>query len=137
MKVRSEKEVSDKLCSEGFDNDIIDRTLEELKSIGYINDKIFTQKFIFDRSKLKPKAKKAIKQELLSKGISEEVADEALDDWEMDEEAVAESLVKRKFGKYDLDDEKVIRRVYAFLRHRGFSFRLIESVIKGIKDKTG
>jgi regulatory protein len=60
MKLRSEKEVSFKLENEGFDEDTIEKVLEELKSMGYINDKIYAQKYVYDRSKLKPKAKKML-----------------------------------------------------------------------------
>jgi regulatory protein len=130
MKVRTEKEVRTRLETEGFDRETIESAVEELRGIGYINDRMYAQKFLYDRSKLKPKAKKMIKYELMNKGISEEIANEVLSDWQVDESAVAEGLVRKKFGKYDLNDEKIIKRIYAFLHHRGFSFQLIDSLVK-------
>lgn len=133
IKFHSEKEVCLKLENEGFDEKTITSVVEELKSIGYINDKIYVQKFIYDRSKLKPKAKKMLKYELLAKGISESFIDEILNEWEVDEETVAYNLIKKKFGKYNFEDEKVIRKVYSFLHHRGYSFEIIDNIVKNIR----
>ena len=128
-KLRTEKEVRMKLQDDGFDSDSIETALEALTALGYINNKIFVQKYVYDRSKLKPKSKKLIKMELLGKGIQEDIIDEVLNDWNVDEASVAESLVKRKFGKYDLEDEKIKRKAYMFLKHRGFCHDVIESAI--------
>ncbi|NJD03259.1 MAG: regulatory protein RecX [Ruminiclostridium sp.] len=128
-KLRTEKEVRIKLHDDGFDGDSIEMAINELKALGYINNKIYVQKYVFDRSKLKPKSKKLIKFELLGKGIQEEIIDEVLNDWNVDERSVAESLVKRKFGKYDFNDDNVKRKAYMFLKHRGYSHDVIESVI--------
>ena len=129
LKLRSEKEVYAKLESEGFDPGTIRKAIKELKSMGYINDKIYAQKYVFDRSKLKPKAKRLLKFELESKGISGDIADEVLAGWEIDEVTVAEGLIRRKYGKYDLKDPKVLSKVKAFLFHRGFNYSVIENAI--------
>lgn len=128
-KLRTEKEVRIKLQEDGFDEYSAQMAIEELKALGYINNKIYVQKYVFDRSKLKPKSKKLIKLELQSKGIQEEIIDEVLNDWNVDETSVAESLIKRKFGKYDFKDDAVKRKAYMFLHHRGFAHDVIESVI--------
>jgi regulatory protein len=128
-KMRTEKEVRLKLLDEGFDSDCIDNTIEELKAIGYINNKLYAQKYVYDRSKLKPKSKKLLRLELMSRGISQEIADEVLDDWDIDESDVALSLAKKKFGKYELNDETTIRKIYMFLNHRVYNSEIIKEVI--------
>lgn len=135
LKLRCEREVRRKLQEEGYDAEIIDNSVEELKSIGYINDRMYAQKFVFDRSKLKPKAKKLIKFELLSKRIEETIIDEVLDDWQVDEFSIAEGLARRKFGKYNLGDEKVVKKIFSFLHHRGYSFELIEKLVNKLKSE--
>jgi len=137
MKLRSEREVYLKLINEGYGRKTADRVIEELKSLGYINDKLYVQKYIFDRSKLKPKSKKLLKLELISKGIKEEDIDEVMADWKVDERVVAESLIRKKFGKYDLSDEKIAKRIFLFLHHRGFSYEIINEALKNIKDGSG
>lgn len=130
MKLRTEKEVRDKLSEEGYDEECTEKVVNELKAIGYINNQLYAQKYIFDRSKLKPISKKLMKKELIFRGIPEETADEVLQDWKVEDLAVAESLLKRKFGKYDLSDEKVIKKAMMFLMHRGFSADTIREALR-------
>lgn len=135
LKYRCENELRVKLLSEDFDAEVIENVLAELKSIGYINDRIYTQKYIHDRSKLKPKSKRFLKLELKNKGIDEDIIDEVIGEWDTDEDAVAFGLVKKKFGKYDIKDVNVVRKIYSFLQHRGYSFETIEGVIKNLDTK--
>jgi len=130
LKYRSENEVRKKLSREGFSKDITDRVVSELRSMGYINDQIYAQKYLYDRSKLKPKSKRMLKYELINKGVNENIIDSILDNWELDDRNLAISLVKKKFGKYDMNDEKIFRKAYAFLRHRGFDESIIFDVLK-------
>lgn len=129
-KYRSEKEVESKMNRDGFPKETVESVINELKSMGYINDRIYAQKYIFDRSKLKPKSRKMLKYELKNKGIKQHIIDEVLNESGIDNYAVAKGLVKKKFGKYDLTDEKIIKKACAFLKHRGFEYEIIVDVIK-------
>ncbi|HOQ00788.1 MAG TPA: regulatory protein RecX [Acetivibrio clariflavus] len=126
LKLMSEKELYTKLLSKGFDEEISRIVVDDLKALGYINDKIYAQKFVFERSKLKPKSKKMLRMELSSRGISDDIIDEVLDNFEYDEITVIERLIKKKFGKHDLTDPKIEKKVYSFLTHRGFSYENIK-----------
>ncbi len=132
MKLRTEKEVRVKLNDEGYDSVCTEQVIDELKAIGYINNKLYAQKYVFDRSKLKPLSKKRMKQELQAKGIPGDIADEVLNDWRIEDNFVAESLLKRKFGKYDLTDEKILKKAYMFLLHRGFSHDTIKEALNSV-----
>ena len=132
LKLRTEKEVRQKLRGDGYDAGNIEKVVEELKTIGYINNRLYAQKYVFDRSKLKPKSKKLLKLELQSRGIPADVADEVLGDWNVDEAIVAAELARRKFGKYDLTDEAVLKKVYMFLHHRGYNHDLIDDVVRNL-----
>lgn len=131
-KFRSRKEVLEKLLEEGYESSLIEEVLNELASIGYINDKIYAQKFIFDRSKLKPKSSKLLKIELGMKGIEPWIIEEVLSEYEMDDEVIAEKLTRKKFGKYNFKDEKIIKKVHAFLMHRGFDYDIIKNILQKI-----
>lgn len=135
MKLRTENEVMEKLRSEGYDSRCAQNVIDELKSIGYINNILYAQKFVFDRSKLKPMSKKMMKKELQNKGIPDDIADAVLEDWKIEDNAVAISLLKRKYGKYDLNDEKIYKKAYMFLLHRGFSHDTIEEAIQCITNR--
>jgi SOS response regulatory protein OraA/RecX len=45
--------------------------------------------------------------------------------------------VKRKFGKYGLKDEKIVRKAYLLLKHRGFSHETIMQTIGKLADTQG
>lgn len=135
MKLRTEKEIRVKLQNEGYDSVCIEKVIDELKAIGYINNKLYAQKYVYDRSKLKPLSKKLLKQELQTRGIPGNVADEVLDDWKVEDMVVAESLLKRKFGKYDLTDEKILKKAYMFLLHRGFSHDTIREALHNVVEE--
>ncbi len=132
LRLRTEQEVWKKLHSEGYEPGCIDKVISELKAIGYINNKLYAQKYVFDRSKLKPLSKKMMKRELLARGIHEDIIDEVLDDWKVEDNVVAEGLLKRKFGKYDLRDEKILKKAYMFLMHRGFSISTIKEALHSL-----
>jgi regulatory protein len=130
LQIRTEKEVRDKLESEGYNRECISRVIDELKAIGYINNELYAQKYVYDRSKLSPMSKRMMKLKLMSKGIPEETADEVLADWKAEDTDVARNLVRKKFGKYDLKDEKIINKAYRFLAHRGFNRDTIREVLR-------
>ncbi len=132
FKLLSEKELFNKLQSKGFDEDTIKIVVDDLKAMGYINDKIYAQKFVFERSKLKPKSKKMLKMELNNRGISDDIIDEVLDNFEYDEVTIAERLIRKKFGKYDLNDPKIENKVISFLMHRGFQYEIIKNGLLNI-----
>jgi len=44
---------------------------------------IYAQKYVYDRIKLKPKAKKMLKRELNQKGVSDEIADQVLSELDL------------------------------------------------------
>lgn len=133
-RLRTEKDVSSKLKKMNYGSDIVEKVLEDLKSLGYINDILYVQKYVFDRSKLKPRSKKMLKYELLSKGICETDIDQILMEWEVDDSVVIEGLIKRRFGKYDINDEIIKKKIYSFLNHRGFEYEQIKSVINKINE---
>ncbi|NLV37480.1 MAG: regulatory protein RecX [Clostridiaceae bacterium] len=132
LKLHTEQEVWKKLHDDGYEQECIEKVISELKAIGYINNKLYAQKYVFDRSKLKPLSKKMMKRELKVRGISEDIIDEVLDDWKVEDNVVAEGLLKRKFGKYDLDNEKVRKKAYMFLMHRGFSVSTIKEALQSM-----
>lgn len=135
-RLRTEGEVVKRLTDEGYDAETAARVIEELKSLGYINNRLYIQKYIYDRSKLRPSSKRLLRLELLQKGIDGDEIDEILDDWKTDEASVAEALARKKFGKYDLKDDKIARRLQAFLSHRGFSHEIITGTIEKLKNRT-
>ncbi|MFZ5986751.1 MAG: regulatory protein RecX [Bacillota bacterium] len=137
FKLLSEMELYGKLQTKGYDDDVITDVIIELKAMGYINDMIYAQKFVYERLKLKPKSKKMLRLELKNKGIPEDIIEEVLDSFDYDEDVAIERLVRKKFGKYDLDDPKIVKKLYSFLLYRGFDLENVKAVLNRIKTLDG
>lgn len=129
-KLRTEKEVRLKLENEGFNSDVIEKVLNELKSEGYINDGLYVRKYLHDRKKLNPKSKRMLMVELKRKGIDKQVIAEGLEELKIDNILVAEELVRKKFNNLDTSQKKMERKVVQFLKYRGFNSDEIRIVMK-------
>ncbi|NLC68637.1 MAG: regulatory protein RecX [Clostridiaceae bacterium] len=130
FKFRTEKEVRLKLEKEGFNEDIIQNVLDELKADGYINDRLYVRKYLHDRGKLNPKSKRRLIQELKARGIKKELILEGLEELKIDNILVAEGLVRKKFKDYDFTKKRVERQVYRYLQYRGFNDEEIRTVLR-------
>lgn len=133
IKDRSEGELIKKLNEAGFDADVAKAATEALITIGYLNDTRYAMKYLNERVRNKALSKKALRFELEQKGISSGVIDDALAEFETDDEEVALRAAKKKFGKYDLNDPKIQQKIFGFLAHRGFSFEIGKSVLRKMK----
>jgi len=127
---RSEQEVRERLILQGFDADVAEEAVLQLKSMGYINDSLFARKYVSDRLKLKPMSKKALAVELQRKGVQRELIDEVIGEYELDETSIAFRLAKKKFGKYDASEPEVQRKIYSFLAYRGYCQDIIREVLQ-------
>lgn len=133
-KYRTEKEVKQKLISMGYDIETVDSAVSEISSLGYINDKLYAQKYIFDRSKLNPISKKLLRYNLILKGLSKELAEECIEEFAEDENSVAFSLLEKKFSKLDINEEKTFKKLYSYLKNRGFDHETIMKAVNEAKD---
>ncbi|HOJ11363.1 MAG TPA: regulatory protein RecX [Clostridiales bacterium] len=129
FKIRTAREVEDKLIKEGFSEDLTGNVVNDLKADGYINDMLYVRKYIYDRNKLKPKAKRMLAYELKKKGIDDDTIADGLTELKIDNILVAKELICKKFRGCDLSDVKIKHKVFQFLRYRGFSESEIKKAI--------
>ncbi len=129
LKMRSSHEIRRKLSEFGYEEATIDRVIENLTEIDYINDYKYAEKFITEKLKFKPESKKLLSMELSHKGIPDDIIDSALEDFDLDEDNVAYELLKKKYYKYTSFDEKTIHKMKTFLMSRGFSYSQISKAI--------
>ena len=133
FKDRSEYEILNKLIDAGFDRNVAQNAVNELKAIGYLDDTRFAMKYLSERIRTKALSKKTLGYELKNKGIDNEIIEKALSEFEIDDYEVALREGKRKFGKYDLNDKKIEQKVCRFLLHRGFSYEIVNKVLREMK----
>lgn len=115
--------------------------LERLEEGGFVDDFKFSKWLVSQRREgNKPKGDRAIRFELIVKGIKADVVDKALkrgpEDTAVSEEALARAVLKRKETAYKkLSKKERTSKISAFLLRRGFSWDTIRSVIRECEDE--
>ncbi len=131
----SEKELTDKLKRAGANEENIETVLEFCREYGFVNDVSYAKAKARDLKNLKKYGIRRIKSELYSKGISQDIVEEAVLELEDDEEDVLLPLVEKKL-KGDFDRKNVDKCIRYFL-YRGYNFSDIKNCIDNIKQEYG
>lgn len=104
-----------------------DKIVEELLKYKIVDDRLFAEAFVRDRTKLRPRGKVVLIQELRGKGIDRELASEVVNELVRDEsQLIKAALMKRyKVEQISRNDRKKID----FLRRRGFNWDQISQLL--------
>jgi regulatory protein len=134
---RTRKELADKLAAKNVPDDIAARLLDRFEEVGLIDDEAFARAWIASRGATRSDvgrrlAKRALAQELHRKGIDREVAREALDEIDPDDEAAAaRALVRAKLRSVErVDEVKATRRLVGMLARKGYGSGLAFAVVR-------
>ena len=128
-KLRTSKEVYDKLIELGFDEKEVAIVISDLIQLEYINDEEYVKKFIASNKKTKKLSKSMIKIKLRNKGISDETIEKYFNDLEFsDIDAIIKILDKKKFLKTMDFDEK--NKIKLYCVRKGFSLSDVNNAIK-------
>lgn len=92
---RTEHEIRIRLSSAGFEDPVVERTVERLIELRLIDDVAFARQWIAERALAKGKAGRALIAELGEKGIDRAIAEEAVAAAGIDEVAQATELAAR------------------------------------------
>lgn len=133
-------EIRKKLAGKGFSKDAAEFALVEVKKLGLICETEFAKKYAASKLSKPGKGEKAVRNELIRKGISKEIADEAVKEVASLESQFLNALnwLERKGKKYvasfNLDGGGAIEinKLSAALYRRGYSGEIIKSVISKI-----
>ncbi|MBN3038875.1 MAG: regulatory protein RecX [Candidatus Omnitrophica bacterium] len=130
---RSVKEIKDRLKKKGFSDLVINKTVEYLTALNYLDDREFARFWIQDRIRTRPQGMSLLRYQLRQKGISREIIKESLSEYagDYDEYEAAKKLVALRSRRYrGLDPQKSKRRLYDYLCRRGFSQDVISQAIE-------
>ena len=134
-KLKTKYEVRLKLKENGFAEDVIDEVLDILEKEEYLNDKVYCEIFIEDKKKLNGYGKNKIKSLLIQKGISKNIFEDFLNEFEYDEEfdnALKMGIKKLELLSNEEDKFKKKQKIINYLTYRGFGFDVINDVLKEI-----
>lgn len=121
-KTYTEKQLRDKLAEGFYSEEIIQKTVDYVKSFHYINDYQYALDYLTYHAE--NKSLKQIEQELYRKGIRKEVYLQAKAEWEesgekQDIQKMIQRLLEKKHYQKDCDNKEK-QRIYAFLLRKGY-----------------
>lgn len=135
---RSEAEVRRHLASRGVDAADIERVLERLRLLGYVNDAEFAQAVVRARTERRARGRRLVADELQAKGVSAELAERVLDSYYGDELEVARPVAERQARRLQGRGFREFRqRLGAFLVRRGFEHVTAESLVTELWETYG
>lgn len=136
---RSRTEIRQYLRRKNTPPELIEAALERLNQLELVNDRDFASFWIENRDQFNPRGAQALKHELRSKGVTQEVVDELVDNESDEERAMqagrkkADSLLRQR----DMDYATFYRRLGSYLQRRGFQFDVVRKTTKTLWEEAG
>lgn len=134
IKFKSKEIILDRSQIEKKISEVIDKLID----LDLVNDENFIKWWFNQRQEFRGKSLRAIKLELLQKGINGKLIDEVLKNKETgkNEVEMAMNLVtKRMYRWFGLDKKRIKEKIYAYLLPRGFDYETIKTVIDTVLQK--
>ena len=122
----SKKELTDKI-KRTADEESAEKAVERMEELGLVNDELYAQRYANKLIFTKHMSKNAVVFELARKGIDRDVAEEILDNIEVDESQQIREIIDKKYR--NLNDEKVKRRAVSALQRLGYRWDDIRCVL--------
>jgi regulatory protein len=131
-RIRSVKEIKDKLKEKKISGETIEKTIDHLEKLGLINDGEFAKLLIQSKTGKNPSGKNVIKQKLYSKGIAKEIIEKVLNEYYTEDNE--KKLLLDVFNKYQnkikgLDRNRRRKKMFESLARKGFDFDLINELL--------
>jgi regulatory protein len=125
---RSEWEIREYLRKREFSSAVVDTVVSALSDVKLIDDVAFVRYWLENRAQFRPKGTRVLAQELRQKGVSSQLIDEALEDY--DEETAAKVVFEEQARRLSqLSSDIFRRRISERMTRRGFSYDLIRDLI--------
>ena len=133
-KDRTVKEVTDKLHSKGFDLEVIKGVLEKLSEYNCIDDEIYCEKYISDKTRLSKFGKNKIKANLYAKGVNKEIISRKIAeiDNNLEYERALVLTEKKLVQLQKYDKIKIKSKLINYLISKGFDYDTVNKVIKEV-----
>jgi regulatory protein len=129
---RTRAELADLLAEREIPGDVAEEVLDRFTAVGLIDDAAFANAWVESRHRGRGLGKRALAHELRRRGVDDELARNALDELDPDEEeATARALVRRKLRSMrSLDRQVAMRRLLGMLARKGYPGGLAMTVVK-------
>jgi regulatory protein len=124
--------LADLLAEREIPEDVAEEVLDRFTEVGLIDDAAFANAWVESRHRGRGLGKRALAQELRRRGVDDDLARDALDELDPEqEEETARTLVRRKLRSMrSLDRDVAMRRLLGMLARKGYPGGLAMSIIK-------
>ena len=129
---KSVAEIARHLRSKRYDDDAVARALDRLRAQRYVDDEAFARYWVEQRERFKPRGDRALRTELVQKGVSRDVIDVVLGERAPDADVeLAKRALSRPITRWaTLTAAERKRKIHTYLAARGFDYGTIEEVIR-------
>ncbi|MDH6121744.1 regulatory protein [Kitasatospora sp. GAS204A] len=136
---RTRKQLSDALRKREIPDEVAEEVLSRFEEVGLIDDAAFAAAWVESRHAGRGLARRALAQELRTRGVAGALVEEAVAQLDPDEEAAtARALVERKLRTTaGLERQARMRRLVGLLARRGYSEGLAFRVVREVLDAEG
>ncbi len=136
---RTRKQLADALRKREIPDEAAEEVLSRFEEVGLINDSAFADAWVESRHHGRGLARRALAQELRTKGVDSTLIDAAVSQLDSEqEEATARELVDRKLrATRGLDRDKRLRRLAGMLARKGYSEGMALRVVRQALEKEG
>lgn len=137
---RTRKELAKDLKDKDISDEVANVALDRFEEVGLINDQALASNYVSSQHERKGLGKNALRQQLRAKGVSDDVALEAISQISDDQEfQAAFALACKKIRSLQKDDPKTqLRKIVGVLARKGYSsnlaFRVAKEVITDLPD---
>ncbi len=134
-RVYTRKEIEEKLKRRGASVEEYEDVVKRLEEKGFVDDRRYSEMYIYDALTLKKWGRWKIRQRLREKGVDENVIEEAMAKvtGEVDVEGIIIDLVNKRIGDGKTSKQE-IRSVKKFLVNRGFDIEEIDDAIGKMRE---
>lgn len=124
------KELVKKLEQKMVDKQVAQDVVNAIEELGLINEEEYAIRFSQELLRRKGMSAFRIRQELISRGIPREIAENAVEELDTDEKECIINLLNTKFSSRNLSDEKELRRTINALMRLGYQYSDIKNAIE-------
>lgn len=134
---RTMMELRRKLHEKEYVGSVIDEVLERLQQNNLVDDFAFALQWVEERSSNKGKGTLVLRQELVQKGVSKELIDNALATISFDTQyESALQLANKRLDRFENDEWKeVYRKIGSLLSRRGYNSSIVSTVLSEVKQE--
>lgn len=137
FRMRTKKEIRDYLIKDEVDEEHIKKIMDKLIERKLVNDGEFAELFVNTRMKSSAKGPTLVKQELMRKGVSSQIANEAVENIDYNTQYEKATKVAEKRLRRNTKDSfrKQMDQLRAALMRNGFTGDVIKAVIDNIDEE--